>query len=130
MPEIINKEDFLFNSPIIHPAILIRKEELDKVNNYLDIKRTLRCEDYDLFMRLYANGCKMYTIQEYLFDYREDKDCYARRKYKYRIYNMQTRLYGYKLLDLMPKGYVYAIKPLIVGLIPVKILNILRHEKI
>ena len=48
---IIKKEDFLKNNPIIHPAVLFKKSEIDKVSGYRDIPMTVRNEDYDLFMR-------------------------------------------------------------------------------
>lgn len=126
--EIINKTDFLKNNPIVHPAVMFRKSEISKVNGYRDIKKTLRNEDYDLFMRMYASGTKMYTIQEKLFDFREDKDSYKRRKYKYRINEFLVRLEGFKNLKLYPKGIIYAIKPLIVGLIPHSFQKVLRNR--
>lgn len=120
------KKSFLFTSPFCHPAIVMRKEVLDKVNNYKVEKITRRAEDYDLFMRIYANGYKGYNMQEYLYQFREDNDAYKRRAYKYRIDDVQVRYRGFKALGLMPSGFLYVIKPLIVGLIPPKILVNLR----
>ncbi len=120
------KKSFLFTSPYCHPAIVMRKEVLDKVNNYKVEKITRRAEDYDLFMRIYANGYKGYNMQEFLYQFREDNDAYKRRAYKYRWDEVQVRYRGFKALDLMPSGFLYVIKPLIVGLIPQKILVKLR----
>ena len=120
------KKSFLFTSPFCHPAIVMRKEILDKVNNYKVEKITRRAEDYDLFMRIYANGYKGYNMQEFLYQFREDNDTYKRRAYKYRIDDVQVRYKGFKALGLMPKGFLYVIKPLIVGLIPSSILVKLR----
>lgn len=39
------KKSFLFTSPYCHPAIVMRKEVLDKVNNYKVEKITRRAED-------------------------------------------------------------------------------------
>lgn len=120
------KKSFLFTSPFCHPAIVMRKEILDKVNNYKVEKITRRAEDYDLFMRIYANGYKGYNMQEFLYQFREDNDAYKRRAYKYRIDDVQVRYRGFKTLGLMPKGWLYVIKPLIVGFIPQKFLAKLR----
>lgn len=116
--EEIAKEDFLFNNPIVHGAVMVRKSVYDKVNGYRDIPMTYRVEDYDLFMRIYSEGIKIKTLQEKLFRFREDKNALKRRKYRYRINEARVRFYGFKLLKLYPKGIIYVIKPLIVGLLP------------
>ena len=116
--EEITKEDFLFNNPIIHGAVMVRKTAYDKVNGYRDIPMTYRVEDYDLFMRMFAEGIKIRTIQEKLFKFREDANSLKRRKYRYRINEARVRIYGFKLLKLYPKGIIYVVKPLIVGLLP------------
>lgn len=123
------KKSFLFTSPFCHPAIVIRKEVLDKVNNYKVEKITRRAEDYDLFMRIYANGYKGYNMQEFLYQFREDNDAFKRRSYKYRWDEVQIRYRGFKALNLMPSASLYIIKPLIVGLIPQKILVKLRKMR-
>ena len=46
------------------------KEALDKCHGYRIAKETRRCEDLDLFMRMYAMGYKGYNIQEKLYEYR------------------------------------------------------------
>lgn len=123
------KKSFLFTSPYCHPAIVMRKEVLDKVNNYKVEKITRRAEDYDLFMRIYANGYKGYNMQEFLYQFREDNDAYKRRAYKYRIDDVQIRYRGFKMLGLMPVGLLYVVKPLIVGLIPQVILSKMRRYR-
>lgn len=116
--EEIKKEDFLMNNPIVHGAVMVRKSVYDMAEGYRDIPMTYRVEDYDLFMRIFAKGIKIHTIQEKLFNYREDKKTQKRRKYKYRINEAKVRHYGFKLLGLYPKGIIFVIKPLIVGLLP------------
>ena len=126
--EVISKDDFLFTSPIPHPTILTYRSSFDKVNGYREVWHTDRNEDYDLFMRMYASGIKMYTLQEKLYSYREDQTCYSKRKYKYRICEMFVRANGFKKLKLYPKAIPYVIKPLIVGLIPQNLLKIFRKN--
>ena len=67
-------KDFLYRVAIAHPTIMCRTEALKKVNGYRDIPQTLRVEDYDLFMRMFAKGSKIYNFQEPIFNYREDVD--------------------------------------------------------
>ena len=96
-PKIIKKKDFLGGSPVIHPSIMLLKEKYISNGKYLDVKRTLRCEDYDFFMRAFANKTTIHTLQENLYYFREDKDAVNRRKFRYRISEMKTRFYGFKI---------------------------------
>lgn len=113
-----SKNVFLFSSGFVHPTIMIRKSALDSVHNYNDKWYTNRCEDYDLWMRLYAQGYKGYNINTILFQYYEGKDSFPKRKYRYRICESVMRAKGYAALGLYPKGGVYVLKPLIVGAFP------------
>lgn len=117
--EILDKKDFLKNNPLIHPCVMIRKSAYDLVENYRDIAKTVRVEDYDLFFRMLEKGIKMYTIQEKLFNYRVDKTMASRKKYKYRINEFKIRCEGYRRIKMLPIGYIYTIKPLLIGLLPV-----------
>lgn len=127
--EIITKKSFLFTSPIQHGSILTYRWCYEKMNGYSEEKYAERNEDYELFMRMYANGIKMYTIQEKMYYYRVDDVCYSKRKFKYRINEAIVRYKGFKKLKLFPKGLIYVIKPIIVGLIPQKILKRIHKNK-
>ncbi len=121
-------EDFLWGSPFMHPTIMVKTEVYKKLNGYRLIKQTRRAEDLDFFMRLYQMGYRGYNLQEPYFIYREEKDDWKKRKYRYRIDEFQLRLINYKKMDLMPRGYIYSIKPLVVGLIPGWIIRLLRRN--
>ena len=121
-------EDFLWGSPFMHPTIMVRSEVYKNLNGYRTIKQTRRAEDFDFFMRLYQMGYRGYNIQEPYFIYREEKDDWKKRKFRYRIDEFQLRLTNYRKMNLMPRGYIYAVKPLIVGLIPGWIIRLLRRN--
>ncbi|MCQ6264731.1 glycosyltransferase [Fictibacillus sp. WQ 8-8] len=123
------RNHFLFGTPFIHPSILIRSATIKEMNGYKVAKETLRCEDYELFMRLYSKEKKGYNLQEHLFKFRENQEAYNRRKLKFRLDEAKVRYRGFKMLDLMPIGLIYTIKPLIVGLVPQKVLAFLRQER-
>lgn len=124
--EFPEKKDMLFGSPFIHAAVMIRREVLEEMEGYKVEKETLRAEDYDLWMRIYTSGYKGYNIQKSLYQIREDNNAFRRRRYKYRLDEAKVRYRGFKALKLFPKGYLYVLKPLIVGLIPQRFLAILR----
>lgn len=125
-----SKKSFLFNNPFIHPSIIIRKGVLQEMNGYRTDKEAVRCEDYDLFMRLYAKGMKGCNLQEPLLKFREDANTYKRRKFTYRINEAKVRCRGFRRLGLMPVGVIYVIKPLLMGLISPKALAKLRREAV
>lgn len=127
-PAEVKSEDFLFTSPYKHGSVIFRKEALLKAGGYRVAKETRRAEDYDLFMTMqtFAKGA---NLEEALYYFCEDKNTLKRRKYKYRIDEAKVRFRGFKKLGLFPKGIIYVIKPLIVGLIPIKILGKLKRRK-
>ena len=117
------KEAFYKSSGFVHPTIMIKREALEAVSGYREAWYTNRCEDYDLWMRLYANGFTGYNLPIILFQYYEGKDSFPKRKYKYRIGEAVMRFKGYKELGLLPKGIIYALKPLVAGLIPRRLIK-------
>lgn len=122
--------DFLYRVAVPHPTIMARKEAYDKVNGYRDLPKTLRVEDYDCFMRMFARGVNMYNFQEALLDYREDAESAKKKKYKYRFNEVYVRYNGFRELGLLNiKNIVYVIKPLIAGLIPQKIIKSMQKIK-
>lgn len=122
-------KDFLFFSQFIHPTIMMRKKILIEVGSYTVSKKTLRAEDYELFMRMYSFNYKGYNIPENLLLYRESVITYKKRMYKYRLDEAKVRYEGFKRLGLFPLGYLYVLKPLVVGLVPQMILKSVRNYK-
>ena len=121
-------KDFLFCIPFMHGAVAMKKSAVCKAGGYRVAKETRRCEDIDLFMRMYAQGSRGYTIQEPLYFYREDQTAKKKRKYRYKIEEAKVKYAGFQRLGLMPKGYLYVMKPLLVGLIPTRLLDWLKDR--
>lgn len=94
------------------------------LGGYREAKETRRCEDYDLFMNLYAKKYKGYNIQEKLYYYRINRN--EKRKHrpmKYRVDEMVVRFRGFKNMKILVKGMPYVFKPIIVGLMPQALLK-------
>lgn len=121
--EIPKEKDFLFGSAFANPSIMFRKSALNRVNGYRVARETRRGQDYDLFMRLYANQSYGYNIQEPLTYYYRGKNSYPKCKYRYRIDEGIIRYKNFKNLGLLPMGILYVIKPLIIGIIPISIVE-------
>jgi glycosyltransferase involved in cell wall biosynthesis len=111
------KRDFLWGAQFATP--MFRKECLERVGGYDESKVTRRTEDYDLYMRLYAQGLRGYNIQRPLLRYLLNVNIMKKKRlYRYRIDEAIVRYRGFRRLGLMPEGWIYIMKPLIVGLIP------------
>lgn len=127
--EVPNKKDFLYRVATPHPTIMARRSAYKLVNNYRDVKSTVRVEDYDLFMRMFAAGVKMYNFQNPIFDYREDAEGAKKKKAKYRINEMKVRFYGFRKLKLMPIGLIYCLKPIVAIFVPQKFIKRFQIKK-
>lgn len=113
-PEIPVAKDFFHSSPFIHPSVMFRREVFINTGGYSVKRITSRCEDYELFMKLYSNGYRGYNLQEVLFLYQEESQI-LKRSWKYCCYEAAVRFYGYKQLGILSfKTMPHVFKPLAV----------------
>lgn len=131
MPEEPEKRDYLKYSPFIHPSVMYRSEIFKKEREvYLVSEKTLRCEDYELFMRLQKRGLRGYNIQRALFWYRENRQSFQKRKFSFRINEAKIRCRNFKELGIMfPVGWFYCLRPIIGGLMPNSWISYLKHKE-
>ena len=130
MPECPMPTDYLRFSPYVHPSVMYRSEIFEENVGYLDSKETLRCEDYEIFMRLCQMGLKGYNIQRYLFSYREDHESYKRREFIHRWNESKLRFKSFKKMHILfPIGWLYVLRPIIAGLIPTYIIAWVKHRE-
>lgn len=129
-PEKPTKNDFYWNSPFMHPTIMIRKSAYDAVGGYRVATETRRCEDIDLFMRMYAIGLRGYNIQERLYEYRMINDPNIKyRPMKYRVDEAIVKFKGYKAMGNLICGLPYVLKPILVGMIPQNLLYRIKKTR-
>ena len=103
-----------------HSSIIIRTDILKQVGMYDEYKRN---EDYALYLKMYYKGYKGYILEDVLINYRQDEKSFKRKVYKDRIIEYKIRRKYFKLLHIKGiKKYIYTVKPLIVGLIPKRIM--------
>ncbi|HCT90569.1 MAG TPA: beta(1,3)galactosyltransferase EpsH [Lachnospiraceae bacterium] len=124
------KKSFYWNSPFMHPTIMMRTNILKECGGYRIAKETRRCEDFDLFMRMYSLGYRGYNLQKKLYTYRLVND--PRKKYrpmKYRIDEAVVRFQGYKAMGVLKGGLLFVCKPILIGLIPQKILYKIKRTR-
>lgn len=114
----ISFQDTVKQTMLVHPSVMMRKQVLLDVGGYTVNDLTKRAEDYDLWCKMKEKHYKLQNIVDYLLEYREDISGIKKRKYSYRIQESKLKRYWIKRAKMPCKYYIYAIKPLIVGLIP------------
>jgi glycosyltransferase EpsE len=107
---------------------MVRKEAYDAVGGYSVDKKLLRMEDYHLWIKMYAKGFKGHNIGKTMYKMRDDRNAYNRRKFKYRLNEAYVRLLAVKELKLPVYGVIYALRPILVGLLPKKIYDMLHKR--
>ena len=119
-------KDFLMTLPFVHASLMFRSTAIGR--GYPEERRALRSEDYAFLMERYAAGLRGENTTDAVYYIREDADTFKRRKYRYRLTEAGVKWRGFLALGLMPRGILFAIKPLIVGLLPPKLLKLLKGK--
>lgn len=127
-PRFPQKKDFLFAIPFMHGACALKKEAVVKAGMYPVSEKTARCEEYALFMTMYSLGARGVNIEERLYAFNENQAAIKRRKYSDKIKEVRVKAEGFKKLGLYPVGIIYLAKPLVVGLIPSKLLAWIKDK--
>ncbi|HFD3584761.1 TPA: glycosyltransferase family 2 protein [Enterococcus faecium] len=122
-PEVPTITDLLKTSPFINPSVMFRKSALEKVGGYRVSRDTIRGQDYDLYLRLYAEGLKGYNLQENLVYYYQDKNYYNKISWKNRVGEFKFKYKNFKNLEITKWQYLFIFKPIIAIIIPKKILT-------
>lgn len=123
------KKDVVCGGPICHAPCMMRTKALKSIGGYSTKKYTMRVEDVDMWIRLYANGSYCYNIDEPLYKMQDDRVAISRRKFKYRINSTITRWNGCRLMKLSLDAYIKCLSPIIVGLLPKPIYIFLHKHK-
>lgn len=128
--EFYTLKDVVRATPLVHPSTMIRRDALNAVGGYTVNALTTRAEDYDLWCKLCEQDSVVANMAVYGLQYREDQSNIVRRKYKYRIQEAKLKFYWMKRAQCMGKDYIYALKPLVVGLLPMSLYKQLHRKKI
>lgn len=114
----IKPEHFKKGSPICHAPCMVRKEAYDKVGGYSVSPKLLRVEDYNLWFKMYAAGYKAYMLEKIYYRMRDDRNAKNRRKWSGRKNEYYVMSTGFKMLGLPWYYQLYALRPLIIGMLP------------
>ena len=90
----------------------------------------MRVEDYHLWMKMMEAGFKGKNIQKCLYQMRDDRNAFSRRKFRYRLNEAYVRCLAVKHLKLPFYGYIYALRPLAVGMLPPAVYKFLHKKRL
>ncbi len=122
--------DLVHGTPFCHAACMVRTALLREAGGYSEAEQYARVEDYELWTRMYAMGYRGHNIHEPLYSMRDDRDAAGRRLRKYRLNEARVRLNAVQLLNLPKRNAVYALRPLILGLLPSRLYRFLHNRKL
>jgi len=122
--------DFVRGTPFNHAAAMVRREAYASVGGYCEEDRYLRVEDYNLWIRLYAKGFRGKNLQQFLYQMRDDRNAYRRRKFSYRVNEARVIALAVRELKLPAWRYIHTLRPILVGLLPAKIYDRFHKNKL
>ena len=123
-------ESIARTTPFCHAPCLVRAEAYKAVNGYSVDEKRLRVEDWDLWVRMYELGYRGYMLDEPLYMMRDDRNAYARRKFKYRINEARVAISAIRKLKLSKKNYIWVLRPIAVGIMTRFLYNRLHRIKV
>ena len=129
-PQNPTKADFLRTTVFGHPGTMVRREAYLSVGGYSEGKWLMRVEDFHLWMKMYAAGYIGANLQEVLYQYRDDRNGYTKRKFRYRLNAVYVKKLAVKELKLPANQYLRSLRPLLVGLLPAGLYRLLHHLKL
>ena len=114
----VKKEDFIMGSPVCHAPCMARTAAFKAVGGYSVDDRLLRVEDYHLWFKLFAAGYKLYMLNDVIYKMRDDRNAFKRRTFSSRLNEAYVKHVGYKMIGLPWHTQVFALKPILLSIIP------------
>ena len=125
-----SQESLVRGTPFCHATCIVKKDAYNSVDGYSVSDKLLRVEDYHLWVKMYAKGYKGYNLPQVLYSMRDDRNAIKRRKFRYRINEARVVVYAINSLKLSKKYLIFAMKPIIVGLLPEFVYTMLHKKRL
>lgn len=124
------KSNLVFGTIHAHAPCLVKAEALRAVNGYSVGKRLLRVEDWHLWIKIYASGRYGKNLSQPLYKMRDDQLASKRRKFKFRLNEAYVSRLAVKEFGLSKWKYLYSLRFIIVGLLPMPLYKYLHRKKL
>lgn len=125
-PLMPTKRDFLYGTPFCHAPCMVRREAYEAVAGYSEGPRFERVEDYHLWFKMYKAGFVGKNLRVALYYMRDDRNANKRRKFSHRVNEAYIRVLAIREFKLPLWTYVFALRPILVGLLPMKLYDVLH----
>lgn len=112
------KQDLIKTSQFCHAGCMMKKDVILKLGGYSESIDRQRVEDYDLWIRMYAEGFKGYNLQEALYSMRDDRNALHRRTLRNRINEVRVKFNACRRFDLSFRFYIRSFIPILKWLVP------------
>ncbi|MBQ3215748.1 MAG: glycosyltransferase [Oscillospiraceae bacterium] len=112
-----------------HAPCMVCAEVMRAVGGYSVSKKLLRVEDWHLWLKIYAAGYRGHNLSEPLYKMRDDRAAAGRRKFRFRLNESRVILLAVKTFHLPFWKRIFALRPILVGLLPKPIYNQLHRRK-
>lgn len=123
-------KDLVYGTIFCHAACMIRREAMEISGGYSEAKEYARVEDYELWVRMYAHSIRGMNIHEPLYQMRDDRNAANRRQWKYRVNEARVKKDAVKRLHLPTWMLIYALRPLLLGILPPEVGAFLHRRKL
>lgn len=122
-----DNNSFRNGTPYFHAPTLFRRSALEAVGFYTSSPRVERIEDYYLWYKFHRVGLRGYNMPEALYYMRNDKNAFARRKFRDRLRSYKVKVEVLRGLKVKC-GLFYALRDLSKGLVPAFIIRRIRKH--
>ena len=122
-------EHFVHGTPISHAPCMFRTMAVKTVGCYSVSDKLLRVEDYHLWFKLFANGYKLFSLDECLYKMRDDRNAVARRNWITRRNEAYVKHIGYKMIGLPWYKQIYVLEPIVKYITPVYLYNFFHYKR-
>ena len=123
-------EQLIHGTVHCHAPCMVRRDIMQSVGGYTVDRKLLRVEDWHLWVKIYSAGWKGHNLSEPLYMMRDDKNAGKRRKFRYRINEAYVISLAVYKFHLPIYKYLYCLRPIIVGLLPASVYQLLHKKRL
>jgi glycosyltransferase involved in cell wall biosynthesis len=113
----------IWTNPFIHGTVLLRRDAILKIGSYSSKIR--KRQDYELWFRCARTGLKFANLPVPLISYRFTEKTFKRNNLQVLIPQVLMGWQGCWMVKAHPIAYIGVTKPLILGLLPPRLSNLL-----
>lgn len=122
--------DIIKTTPFSHAGSMVRKTVFDEVGGYSEGKKLMRVEDRHLWYKIYKAGYRGKNLTDVLYSCREGRAAYSRRRFRDRYNSFYVNMLCVRDFHLPFSYRLYAIRPLLIGMMPAFLYKFLHRRKL